>query len=181
MIRHSLVAAIAAAALSGAAVAQTPAASPSNPPPPPPAPTTAALPFLALAAEGDVYEITSSQLAVMRSRNPEVRRFATMLIDHHSRTTNVALTQAKAAGIMPPPPVLGPQKRALIDQLVAAGPADFDRVYMQQQVPAHEQALALNSAYATAGDTPQLRTAAAGAVPIVRQHLEAVRRLAAGM
>jgi putative membrane protein len=69
----------------------------------------------------------------------------------------------------------------MIDQLIAAGPADFDRVYLQQQVPAHEQALALHSAYAAQGDTPQLRVAATGAVPIVRQHLEQARALAARM
>ena len=178
MIRRSLLAASAVLLIAGSAAAQTPGASPSNPPPPPAAPTTAVLPFLALAAQGDVYEITSSQLAVMRSQNPSVKRFATMLIDHHSRTTNVALTQAKAAGIMPAPPVLGPQKRSMIDALIAAGAADFDRVYLQQQIPAHEEALALHTTYAASGDTPQLRTAAAGAVPIVRQHLEEVRRMA---
>ena len=183
MLRHTLFTAGAVIVLSaGAASAQTmPGASPSNPPPPAGMPTTAAMPFLALAGESDVFEITSSQMAVMRSQNPEVRRFATMLIDHHTRTSNIALAQAKAAGLTPAPPVLGPQKRMLIDQLATASAADFDRVYLQQQVPVHEQALALHSTYASSGDTPQLRTAAAGAVPIVRGHLDQARTLAGRM
>jgi putative membrane protein len=154
--------------------------SPSNPPPPPAQPTTMAMPFLQLAGESDVYEITSSQMAVQRTTNPEIKAFAEMLIQHHTETSNMAMMQAKAAGLTPPPPVLGPQKRAMIDQLAAAAPADFDRVYLSQQVPAHEQALALMQTYASSGDTPQLRTAAAGAVPIVTEHLAQARRLQMG-
>ena len=179
-VRAALLGVAGSLSLAFSAVAQT-GPSPSNPPPPPPAPTTAASPFMQLAGESDVFEITSSQMAVMRSQNPDVKRFASMLIDHHTRTTNVLLTQAKAAGMPPPPAVLGPQKRALIDQLMQAGAADFDRLYLQQQIPAHEQALALHTTYAASGDTPQLRAAAAGAVPFVRQHLEQARAMAGRM
>ena len=170
-----------AALFSGAALLAATSASaqvsPSNPPPPPPAPTTAAMPFMMLAGESDVFEITSSQIAAMKSQNPDIKRFASMLIDHHTKTTNGLLMQAKAAGLTPPPAVLGPQKRAMIDQLLAAGP-NLDQVYMQQQVPAHEQALALHTTYSQSGDTPQLRAAAATAVPFVTQHLAEARRMA---
>jgi len=143
--------------------------------------TTAAAPFLMMAAESDIFEITSSQIAVMRSQNPAVRAYASMLIDHHTQTTNVALTQAKAAGITPPPAILQAEKRAMITQLLAASAADFDRMYLTQQVPAHEAALALHTTYARNGDTPQLRTAAVGAVPFVTRHLGEARRMLATM
>ena len=146
---------------------------------PPPAPTTAAMPFLMLASESDIFEITSSQIALTRSQNPRVREYGTMLIRHHTMTTNLALAQAKAAGITPPPAILQQDKRDMITQLLEAQAADFDRVYLSQQVPAHEQALALHSAYARGGDTPQLRTLASSAVPIVQQHLTEARRMLA--
>ena len=171
------VAVAAALTVAGAAQAQ-PARSPSNPPPPPARPVTAAMPFLALAGEADVYEITSSQLAVMRSRNPQIRQFATMLIQHHTETSNNALAAARAAGIMAGPPVLGPVMRGQLDRLYAAGPGDFDGEYVRQQIPAHEQALALHTTYARSGDTPQLRQAAQGAIPIVEAHLAQARGLA---
>lgn len=143
--------------------------------------TTQAMPFLMMAAESDIFEISSSQVAVMKSRNPRVRAYATMLIDHHTMTTNVALRQARAAGIAPPPAVLQADKRDMITQLMEASPADFDRVYLSQQVPAHEQALALHTTYARSGDTPQLRTAAVGAVPFVSRHLADARRMLGAM
>jgi putative membrane protein len=74
--------------------------------------------------------------------------------------------------------MLMPMQADMIAQLqgAPAGPG-FDRLYMTQQVPAHEMALALHQNYAGRGDTPQLRTAAAGAVPIVQQHLTEARRM----
>ena len=161
----------AAIAVSAPAIAQMPMAPT----------TTRAMPFLMMAAESDIFEITSSQIAVMKSQNPQVRAYASMLIDHHTMTTNVALRQAKAAGIVPPPAVLQADKRDMITQLMDATPADFDRVYLAQQIPAHEQGLALHTTYARNGDTPQLRTAATGAVPFVTRHLGEARRMLGAM
>jgi putative membrane protein len=138
-----------------------------------------AVPYMQVGGEGDVYEVTSSEIAVKRATSADVKRFAAMLVEHHTMTTNVLLAQAKAAGLTPPPAVLGQGKREWIDDLLTASPAEFDRVYLLQQVSAHEQAFALHQAYAASGDTPELKVAAAGAVPIVERHLAQARRLAA--
>lgn len=151
------------------------------PPPSMEAAMSQAMPYLFRAGESDVFEITSSQIALMRSQNPQVRAFATMLTDHHSRTTNLALAAAKSAGVTPPPPVLTPPKRAMIDQLYAAPAGEFDRVYIGQQVPAHQAALNLHGSYASTGDTPQLQATARGAVPIVTSHLERARTMQSAM
>jgi putative membrane protein len=100
-----------------------------------------------------------------------------MLIDHHTRTTDLALANAKAAGVMPPPPEMTPMQKGMIGALHAAAPAAIDRLYLQQQVPAHAQALALHSGYARSGDVPTLRQTAQGAVPIVQQHLTDAQRM----
>jgi len=133
--------------------------------------------YLFHAGASDVFEITSSMMAIQNSRNPEVRAYASMLIEHHTRTTNAALATAKSAGIMPPPPELTPMQKSMIGQLANASPAAFDRTYLQQQVPAHQQALALVSGYARNGDNQALRQAASGVAPIVQQHLDQARQL----
>lgn len=142
---------------------------------------TAAQPYMMMAGASDLFEIQSSQIALQKSQNPEVRRFAQMLVDHHTQTTATLMQQAQAAGMTPPPPELMPRQRAMIAQLNAADAASFDRVYLTQQVPAHQEALALHGNYAQRGDTPQLRTAAQGAVPIVQQHLTEAQRMQAAM
>jgi putative membrane protein len=143
---------------------------------------TMAMPYSMKAGASDLFEIQSSQIALQKSQNPNVRQFAQMLIAHHTQTTQTLMMQARAAGMTPPPPQLEPMQADMIRQLQAApaGPG-FDRLYITQQIPAHEMALALHQNYAARGDTPQLRTAAAGAVPLVQQHLTEAQRMSGMM
>ena len=148
------------------------------PTPPQAAASQEAQAYLFHAGAGDVFEITSSMLAVLKSQKPEVRAFATKLIEHHTMTTNQTLTAAKTGGVMPPPPELSTMQKDMIAQLHAAEPgAAFDRLYMQQQVPAHQMALQVNSGYAQGGDNSTLRQNAAAAVPIIQQHLAEAQQL----
>jgi putative membrane protein len=144
-----------------------------------PAATQNAQAYLFHGGAGDIFEISTSMAAVQHSQNTNVRAFATMLIGDHTNLTNTALATAKGAGVMAPPPVLSPAQMGMITQLMAAGPANFDRVYLQQQVTAHQMALAMQQAYAARGDTPALRQAAASAVPVIQGHLAKARQLLA--
>ncbi|MDQ3078118.1 MAG: DUF4142 domain-containing protein [Pseudomonadota bacterium] len=135
--------------------------------------------FLFKAGAGDIFEIVTSSMAVQKSTNPAVRAFAAMIIADHTNATNTALATAAAAGVMAPPPELSPMQKDMIGQLMAAAPATFDRVYLSQQVPAHQQALALLQGYAARGDVPALRTAATQTVPVVAGHLSQAQGLLA--
>lgn len=161
----------------GAAVSTAAPASATLPTPPMAASTQQAQPFLFYAGAGDVFEITSSMILLNKSSNPQVRAYASMLIDHHTRTTNLALANAKAAGVIAPPPELSAMQKGMIGALHAASPAAIDRLYLQQQVPAHQQALTLMNGYARGGDVPTLRQTAQGAVPIVQAHLTQAQSL----
>jgi putative membrane protein len=94
-----------------------------------------------------------------------------MLVKHHQKTTAATVAAARKAGITPPPPMLDPGGAASIAELQSASAADFDRLYLGQQVPAHQAALDLHKGYGTGGDKPPLRATARKAVPIVQQHL----------
>ncbi len=163
------------ALLAGAAVAAPAAAT--LPTPPQAAATQQALAYLHHGGAGDVFEITTSMLAVQKSTDPQVRAFARMLIDHHTMLTNAALAAAKAGGVMPPPPELSPAQKVMIGELIQAAPAAFDRAYLQQQVPAHQMALQMNQGYARSGDNAALRQAATSAVPRVQDHLAQAEQL----
>jgi putative membrane protein len=133
--------------------------------------------YVTVASASDLFEIQSSQLALSKAQRPEIRQFAQMLVDHHTQTTATLTAAARASGLNPPPPMLLPMQQRMIQELQRAPAGSFDQVYARQQVPAHEMALALHRNYSTRGDTPQLRTAAAAAVPIVQQHLDRARQL----
>ncbi len=168
--RSSALAALATLGLSVPAAATLPE-------PPQAAATQQALAFLHHAGAGDVFEITTSMVAVQKSNNAQVRAFARMLIDHHTMLSNAALDAAKAGGVMPPPPELSAQQKAMIGTLMQTAPASFDRVYLQQQVPAHQMALQLNQGYARSGDNPSLRQAATSALPRIQEHLTQAQQL----
>lgn len=163
-----------ALALSTAAVAQTP------PPPPPPEAKTQAMPYVMAAGKSDLYEINSSQIAVQKSQDPKVRKFAQMLIQHHQKTTAATMKAAQAAKLTPTPPTLDAGTTASINELQSASAADFDRIYLAQQIPAHQAALDLHRSYSTGGDERALRTSAKSAVPIVQRHLDAAMKMQGG-
>jgi len=137
-----------------------------------------ALPFAAAAGASDLYEIESSRLAMASAQRADVRNFAQMMIDHHTKTTRTLTEAAGKAGLTPPPPAMTPKQAEMIAQLKAAPAANFDAAYLRQQTDAHREALALHQTYASKGDAPALRSAASSAVPIVQQHYDRVRELA---
>jgi putative membrane protein len=153
------------------AVAQTP------PPPPPAEARTMAMPYVMAAGMSDLYEINSSQVALQKSQNKDVRKFATMLIKHHQMTTAATMKAAKKAGLNPPPPMLDAGATASVNELQTASAADFDRLYIGQQIPAHQAARDLHGSYAAGGDQAPLRASAKAAVPIVQQHLDMAMKL----
>ncbi len=138
-----------------------------------------ALTYVAKAGAADRYEIESSRLALDRARRQDVQEFARMLVADHSRTTGQLNAAARADGIAPPPPMLEPHQRTMIRQLQRSGRPGFDRAYLNQQITAHQQALAIHRNQARSG-TGELRRVAAAAVPVIEGHLAHARRLARG-
>jgi putative membrane protein len=134
--------------------------------------------YVPMAASSDQFEIQSSQLALQASQNPAVRSYANMMIAHHQATTATLTSVAQSAGLPPPPPTMMPKEQQMIDQLRAAGTgAAFDAAYKNAQIMGHQSALQLHQGYASGGDVPALRQAAASAVPIVQQHLTSAQSL----
>ena len=163
--------AIVMAAGATGAIAQTP------PPPPPPEAMTQAMPYVMAAGMSDLYEINSSQIAVQKSQSPKIRQFANMLIKDHTKTTAATMKAAQKAGLTPTPPMLDAGMTASITELQNASPADFDRIYIGQQIPAHQAAFSLHSHYANAGDKSQLRATARAAIAPVQHHLDMATKM----
>jgi putative membrane protein len=141
-------------------------------------PTTAMAPaqYVRQAAGSDQFEIQSSQLALTRSQNPEVRAFAQQMIADHSASTNALMQtpEAQAAGLPP----LDPEHAQMLAQLQRLSGPQFDSAYMQMQVQAHREALSLQDSYARAGGNPGLRGLAAQTTPMIQHHLAEAQSVA---
>jgi len=141
---------------------------------------TSAATYVRMAASSDTYEIESSKMALQHASNPDVRNFAQMMVNDHAQTTAAIMAAAKQASLGKPG---GPIDRhtMMLKQLRGASHDKMERVYVDQQVTNHEEALALHQGYAAQGDNPGLRAVAAQAAPIVQRHLEEIRRIQASM
>ena len=83
---------------------------------------------------------------------------------------------AKAQPAVTLAPALTPDQQAKLDALKAAG-ADFDKTYAEQQVAAHEQALAALRDQAANGSAEPLKGFAGEVAPVVEHHLETAKTL----
>ncbi len=137
--------------------------------------TTAAT-YVTQAASSDTYERESSQLALQHAASPEVRAFAQMMVNDHANTSAQVMAAAKAASIGKPGGPT-PNHATMLKRLRETPHESLERAYVDQQVMAHEEALALHQGYAAKGDNPGLRAVASEAVPIVERHLAEIRRI----
>ena len=82
------------------------------------------------------------------------------------------------AGLPPPaPPMLTPEQTQNVATLKGLHGAAFDKAYVAQQIQAHQRALGVMQAYASGGDNPVIRKAAADTAPIVQHHLAMAQAL----
>lgn len=162
--------------------------------------------FLRQAAMGDRYETASSRLALEKSQNARVKEFAQAMVTDHGRTTRelqVLMQQVPGMGAGAATPLPqgrettgtadsgritnaqgGPQHEgmdqqhaALLQQLHGVTGAEFDRLYLSQQVAVHQQAVDLFRNYSQSGDNPRLKAWAAQTLPALQQHLQLAQQL----
>lgn len=127
--------------------------------------------YVMAAGAGDLYERQSSEIVLSSTSDPKVREFATMMIAHHTKSSEDVKAAARAAKLAVAPPQLMPAQAEMIAQLNAETGTARDAAYLAQQKAAHGQALAVQKAYAEGGTAMPLRKAAGAIVPVVEEHI----------
>jgi putative membrane protein len=127
--------------------------------------------FRAMALQSDAFEISSSQLALQRSRNPAVRSFARQMVQDHTMTSQALGVPAGSAV------ALDARHASMLNQLAPLGGRAFDAAYGQMQVMAHQEAVGMFAAYAQGGVDPAMRAFAQQVLPSLQMHLTMAQRL----
>jgi putative membrane protein len=136
--------------------------------------------FVSNASQTDMYEIQAAQIAEKRSKTPDVKAFAKMMIKDHTATSKALGPLAQAAG-QTPAADLDNRRKGFIDHLNAASDADFDKTYIDQQVSVHKEALDLMTGYAKDGSDAGLKDAAGKTAPTVQTHLDKATAIQSAM
>jgi putative membrane protein len=137
--------------------------------------------FVTKAAIGDMFEVQSSQLALQKSQNQQIKDFAQHMVNDHSQTTDKLkqTVQSANAGVTIPT-ALDSKHSKMLDKLNSASGADFDKAYLRDQVAGHKDALNLMRSYGQNGDNPQLKQLAQQTAPKISEHLNEVQKLSSG-
>jgi len=135
--------------------------------------------FANKAASSDMFEIQSSELALQKSQNADVKEFAEMMVQDHRRATEGLKAAAEQDGVTVPAD-LDAKHAEQLQTLEDASAEEFDSVYVNAQVAGHEEALVLMTDYADAG-VGSLKSHAESAKPIIQKHLAHIQEIAKSM
>ncbi len=126
----------------------------------------------------DMYQVQAGKIAQAKGQSPGVKDFGKLMVTDHTAMGS-QMKQLFVATKEKIPTELGPRGKGMIAALNAAGPADFDKLYLDQQEAAQKAELSLLQDYADAGESTDVKPAAAKAVPKVQAHLAKVTELQA--
>jgi putative membrane protein len=134
--------------------------------------------FVQLATISDNFEIQSSQIVLARSQHPQIREFAQRMVEQHTAMSKELQGMPEASTRQPA--ALDDRHSNMLTLLRQQEDVDLlNRYYVQQQVEAHEEALAGFEAYASGGEVPALKAFAQRYAPTIREHLQMARALQA--
>jgi putative membrane protein len=132
--------------------------------------------FVQKAGEGGMAEVELSRLAEKSASSPEVRRFATHMVQDHSANNKELLTIAAHENISPPKD-LDSEHAAIRDKLAAMKGTEFDRAYLDAMRNDHRKMDDLLKSSQATVSTEELRTYIKKTTPVVEAHLRMAQNL----
>jgi putative membrane protein len=98
--------------------------------------------IVAIFDAANSWDVETGQLALKKSRNEEVRRFATMMVNDHRAVRQLGRDLAQKLRVTPTPPgkdfALARDHVSAMKSLRALNGAAFDRAYMDHEVRYHQ-------------------------------------------
>jgi putative membrane protein len=128
--------------------------------------------FVKEAAIGDMFEIQSSMLAEQKADAP-TKAFAEKMIADHKKTTAAIKSMAKD----PIPTAMDSSHQSMLDKLKGLNGGDFTKMYHDDQVSAHKDAVSLYERYAKGGEDAGLKAFAGKTLPTLQDHLKMAQDL----
>ena len=136
--------------------------------------------FMKQAAENGHAEVESSQLALSKATDAQVKAFAQQMVDDHTKAGKELAALAASKGVTLPD---GPSlvQKAKLKLLSTADGADFDRRYSESMgISAHRETIELFRKAAAEARDPEVKAFASKTLPTLQHHLEMAGKLPAG-
>lgn len=138
--------------------------------------------ILEIVGAVDTAEIDQAQVALGKTNDPNVRAFATHMVDEHTTAKQTGEQLASQAGLTraPSPKASELQTKGTqtLETLKAADAATFDATYIQSQVDQHAEVLKMiDDQLLPAVTQPALRDHLTTARGMVQRHLDQAKQL----
>ena len=127
--------------------------------------------FAMKAAQANMAEVELGKLALQKTMSDDVKKFAQMMVDDHSKALDELKGVAGTKNITLPTAIDAEHKK-LSDRLSKLSGAGFDREYMQAMVDGHRKVAADVRKESQSGADPDLKAWAGKALPTVEAHLK---------
>lgn len=124
--------------------------------------------FVKDAAQDGMAEIALAKVALEKSQNDEVKKFAQRMEEDHSQANDQLATVARAKGLSVPKQ-MDAKHEALVKMMSAKSGAAFDKSYADHMAKDHTKAVALFQAASQSSD-PELASFAKKTLPTLEEH-----------
>jgi putative membrane protein len=136
--------------------------------------------FVMMADEGNSAEIAASQIALKKSKNPDVKAYAQQMITDHQKLRSDMAPFAQKMSVMTPQP-LNQTHKVESQRLAQLHGAKFDAEYIKAMDMDHHKTLGMfNNEIATTSN-PDLKSAVQSAQAVIQQHTDMADQLAQKM
>jgi putative membrane protein len=132
--------------------------------------------FADKAALGGLAEVALGKLALNKTDNTQIKRFANMMITDHGKA-NTELARIANEKHITLPTALDKEHQSKIDSMGQLSGKEFDKAYINMMIDGHQKTLALMQDEAKNGKEADLRGFAAQTAPIVQMHLDSINKI----
>ena len=132
--------------------------------------------YLVFAADVNMKEIQMGKLAQQKSTNAEVRSYAEMMINDHTKALENLKKTAEAKNISLPT-ALSEDAQEAYDDLNDENEDDFDKKYVNMMVDGHEKTIKKMEKASEKANDEEIRMWAADMLPTLRTHHSEAERL----
>lgn len=137
--------------------------------------------FAVKAADGGMYEVQLGTLAVSKASHADVKKFAQMMVDDHTKANSELKSLASTKSIVLPDVISEKCQKKYYDldekSKDAKKAKDFDKDYIDQMVSDHKDDIDEFQKEADNGNDPEIKSWAAGKLATLRHHLEEAQRI----
>ncbi len=133
--------------------------------------------FVVMAATSDMSEAHEGQMAENQATRADVKEFAKMLVQDHTKSYDQLSELAAKEGVSVPRGIDTAKNKTIV-QLVHSSGKQFDSRFIQDEITGHRRAIAAFKREAKRGQDAEIRDYAAKMIPVLESHLHEAEKCA---